>query len=97
LLRINVERESLSATFRIAGSLAGPWVNELRQAWQAEYGGQKDKYFQVDLSEVISVDPAGKELLMQMYEEGADLIAITVEIRSIVDEITRNRRVPRKK
>lgn len=92
MLKITVERGDRSATFKIDGRLAGPWVQELERVWRAEAGCRKGTYFQVDLSEVVFVDAAGKKLLAWMYKEGVDLIAATIETRAIIDEIARRRR-----
>jgi ABC-type transporter Mla MlaB component len=97
LLKITVERDNQSATFKIDGTLTEPWVQELERVWRAESACGKGKYFQVDLSEVVFVDAAGKKLLAQMYQEGVDLIAVAIETRAIVDEITRGRRKRKRK
>ena len=92
LLRITVERENRSATFKIDGTLAGPWVRELESVWRAEAICGKGKYCQVDLSGVVFVDASGKKLLARMYKGGVALVAAAVETRAIVDEITRRAR-----
>lgn len=97
MLRITVERSKRAATFKVDGTLTEPWVQELERVWRAEAAHRKRMYFQVDLSEVVSVDRAGKELLAQMYKEGVDLIPVAIETRAIVDEIARGCRKRKRK
>jgi ABC-type transporter Mla MlaB component len=92
LLRISVERGKRSATFKIDGALAGPWVQELESVWRAETICGKGKYCQVDLSGVVFVDASGKKLLARMYKGGVALVAAAIETRAIIDEITRRAR-----
>jgi ABC-type transporter Mla MlaB component len=92
LLRIVVEKGDRSVTMKLEGRLAGPWVDETERAWRAEAPSAKQIYLQVDLSGVTFVDAGGKQLLQQMYESGADLVAGTLLSRSVVEEIRRNRK-----
>ncbi len=72
-------------------------MEEVERAWRAEAGSSKDKYLQIDLSGVTSIDAQGKKLLAQMYEGGVDLVAGTLMTRHIVEEITRDQSGPKRR
>lgn len=91
-MRITIERDDRSSTIKLEGKLYGPWVEETERVWRAEAASGKDRYLQIELSEVTFVDARGKELLERLYDSGADLIASTLLSRSIIDELKRRRR-----
>jgi hypothetical protein len=71
MLRIIVERNSNSATMKLAGKLAGPWLAELDRTWTDVQGSTKENDILLDLSDVTFVAPEGRELLELMYRQGA--------------------------
>ena len=91
-MRIIVERDDRASTIRLEGALSGPWVGETERVWHAETASGKERYLQIELSEVTFIDTRGKELLERFFDSGADLIAGTLLSRSIVDEINPRRR-----
>jgi len=84
MLRITVQKESNPRRLGLAGKLAGPWVAETENAWQAVRDG---KQIEVDLTQVTSIDDAGRRLLKKMVCSGALLIARGLAITALVDEI----------
>lgn len=84
MLRITVQEDSNPRRLELAGKLAGPWVAETENAWQAVRAG---KQIEVDLTQVTSVDDGGRRLLKKMVHSGALLIARGLAISELVDEI----------
>jgi outer membrane protein len=85
MLKITVKREEDKSTLMLEGKLAGPWVAELRNSWDAERA--TGKQISLDLNEVTFVDAEGKALLTKLHEEGAKLISRGCLMRSIVARI----------
>jgi outer membrane protein len=85
MLKITVKRDEDRSTLMLEGKLAGPWVAELQNSWDAERATQKQ--ISLDLNEVTFVDAEGKALLTKLHEEGAKLISRGCLMRSIVARI----------
>lgn len=85
MLRITVEEKRGWATIRLEGGLAGPWVNELRQCWEATLVSQDQ--IVMDLSEVRSIDSAGIDLLQAMHSAGTQLRGRGLLTNYIVEQI----------
>ena len=86
MLRITTENDVELLTFRLEGRLTGPWVTELRACWQNALPS-RPPVVQVDLRSVTFVDATGKQLLGEMYRQGATLIANDCQMKAIVAEI----------
>jgi hypothetical protein len=97
LLRITVEEDDRSSTVKLEGRLAGPWVEELERTWRDLSASRCDKYLQVDLRGLTSLDPRGKDLLAKILNSGADLIADAPLTRHIIEEIKRDQEIPKRK
>ena len=71
----------------VEGTLTGPWLMELRRAWQrVREAGVRDQ-IRVHLADVRFVDAAGKVLLAEMYRDGVDIVARGSFGMGIRDEI----------
>lgn len=71
MLRIIVERNSNTATMKLVGRLAGPWLVELDRTWADIHGSNTGDDVLLDLSDVTFVTPEGRERLELMYRHGA--------------------------
>lgn len=87
MLRITVENHQRPVTFCLAGKLAGPWVDELQQAWNSVLREGSTGKIAVDLCNVTFVDEKGKQLLASMLDEGAQFENPQLLTRYIVDEL----------
>lgn len=90
MLRITLENDPQWVKFKLAGKLAGAWVDELEQAWRSFLGATSKKPVTVDLSQVTFIDNHGKKLLGEMFEQGAEFRAAHLMTKYIVEEITQN-------
>jgi anti-anti-sigma regulatory factor len=86
MLRITTHCTADSLTFQLEGRLVGPWVKELRDCWQQTLSGGK-RPVHIDLRAVTYVDAAGKELLADLYRQGAVLFAIDCLMKAVVAEV----------
>ena len=81
MLRITVHDKPGSLTFKLEGSLEGPWVWELEACWQSTLASRRKPILRVDLTGVTFIDPAGQACLAAMHRQGAEFIA-AAEYRS---------------
>ena len=97
MLRITLDKNTRATALRVEGRLAGPWVNELEQAWRAATSDPTDGRVCVDLTDVTFIGEDGKQLLETMYARGAKLKACGCANRRLIDEIGQafNRAHPR--
>jgi ABC-type transporter Mla MlaB component len=89
MLRITVHDKPEALTFQLEGRLAGPWVRVLEECWQNALARQRQPTLRVDLTEVTSIDAAGRACLAAMHREGAEFIVADCLTRAVVAEITR--------
>jgi hypothetical protein len=85
LLKITVQKGPGSSTLKLEGKLAGPWVEELKDVWSSESASEA---VLVDLIDVSFVDAAGKDLLAQMWQGGADFVADSPLMKQVIEEVT---------
>jgi anti-anti-sigma regulatory factor len=87
MLMITEQHNAETLIFRLAGRLTGAWATELERLWRNAITGETPRRLLVDLSQVIFVDETGKAVLTLMTQAGAELIAVDVLMKSIVEEI----------
>ena len=75
-------------TFRLEGRLAGPWVRELEECWRGALAGQREPILRIDLTEVTSIDAAGRACLEALHRQGAEFVAADCLMKAVVAEIT---------
>lgn len=68
-LRITINQDPTTATLKLEGRLAGPWIQECVQAWQSLAPSLGPKKLQVDLRGLTFVDRGGAELLTEIYNK----------------------------
>jgi anti-anti-sigma regulatory factor len=90
MLKITSHKEFGILLFTVEGELAGPWVKEMDLSWRSAAGMRQRHAARVDLSSVTFIDDAGKELLMNMVREGAELLASGCMNNCIVEDIIRS-------
>ena len=83
MLKITREETELEQRWTLCGRLSGPWVGELRSAWERGRGGA-NKLQRVDLTDVVSVDEDGERLLRAMKADGATFVARGVCMRHLL-------------
>lgn len=87
MLRITTDMTEGAATLILEGRLAGIWVTELERCWHAVRATRPGQSICIDMRDLTFVDAAGKQLLADMHECGADLVASGCWMKSIVEEI----------
>jgi hypothetical protein len=88
MLRITIHDAPPTLTFRLEGRLAGPWVRELEECWRGALASQREPILRVDLTEVTSIDAAGRACLAALHRQGAEFVAADCLMKAVVAEIT---------
>jgi hypothetical protein len=90
MLRITTQAERQPATLLLEGVLAGPWVAEVRLAWQ-RLREQVAGRLVLDLTGVSHVSGDGKNLLARLWQEGAELRATGCFTSALIQDIAEKR------
>ena len=88
MLRITIHNAPGILTFRLEGRLAGPWVRELDECWRGALASRREPILRVDLTEVTSIDAAGRACLEGLHRQGAEFVAADCLMKAVVAEIT---------
>jgi outer membrane protein len=89
MLRITTETKRGKTILGVEGRIAGPQVSTLEQCWRELHAASPSQKFSVDLCGVSFIDNAGKVLLREMHQSGAELHAEGCLNEAIVEEIAR--------
>lgn len=87
MLKINYGATGREPRWTLCGQLSGPWVAELRTAWEHVRRRSNGSSYVVDLSDVTSIDERGESLLRTMKEDGARFVARGVDMRHILSHL----------
>ncbi len=96
MLRITVHDNPQIFTFQIEGRLGGPWVQELEECWRATRDSRCQPVFRIDLTDVTSIDAAGRACLAELHRQGAELVADDCLTKDLVAEIIQSAESERK-
>ncbi len=88
MLRITTETKRGKTILGVEGRIAGPQVATLEQCWRELHAASPNQKFSVNLCGVSFIDNAGKVLLREMHQSGAELQAEGCLNQAIVDEIS---------
>ena len=87
MLKITTKTSPAETVFEVEGKLAGPWVQELEGCWREASGSGRS--VRVMLCAITFIDDKGRDLLVEMYRHGAELVADGCMNKAIVEEIIR--------
>ncbi len=69
MLKITVEENEGVETIKLAGKIAGPWVEELSRTWHSLTPSLGRKQLELDMRSVAFVDGKGRQLLREIYQQ----------------------------
>lgn len=90
MLKITVQSEGEDIRMKLEGDLAGTWVGELEECWQATRASSPGKPARLDLNGVTRVDDAGRYLLALIHGAGARMESTGVAMKDLLDSIGRD-------
>ena len=94
MLRITTCHDPHTLTLQLEGKLSGAWVRELEECWRGALAGLSEPILRIDLTEVTSIDAAGRACLEAMHRQGAEFVAADCLMKAVVAEITGDRPEP---
>jgi len=83
MLRVTIKKENTPETWELEGKLAGEWVPELDRLWR-QRTPQSGATIEILLKAVSYIDPAGKQLLAEMRQQGAEIRGCGCMVRAFV-------------
>jgi ABC-type transporter Mla MlaB component len=86
MLRVTINKENSSEIWELEGKLSGEWVHELDRLWR-QRTPQSGATIEIHLKAVSYIDPAGKQLLAEMRQQGAEIKGCGCMVRAFVEEI----------
>jgi hypothetical protein len=90
MLKITTRTAPTGISLELEGKLAGPWVQELAGCWRE--ASNSERSIRVLLCAVTFIDDKGRDLLIEMHQYGAELVAEGCMNKAIIDEIVRGKR-----
>lgn len=87
MLRITAQNTLDRFVLKLEGALTAVWVREADAYWRAAVVSQEGRPVVIDLTDVLSVDDAGRELLMRMHGAGATFVVRGCAMRELVREV----------
>jgi len=90
MLKITVKPEGEEVWMKLEGDLAGTWVADLEECWQATRASLAGKSACLDLTGVTRVDDAGRYLLALIHGAGVRMVSTGVAMKDLLDSIGRD-------
>ena len=87
MMKIQVKERDDQLTLQVEGRLAGAFVPELENCWQAARTNQPNLKISIDLKSVTSVDRAGRSLLQLMHRDEVGFLRAGLALQDILEEI----------
>jgi len=87
MMKIQTKELDDQLTLQVEGRLAGAFVPELENCWQAARAKQPNLKISVDLKSVTCVDRAGRSLLQLMHREGVGFLRAGLALQDILEQI----------
>jgi anti-anti-sigma regulatory factor len=97
MLRITNSTSGSGFRWTLSGQLAGPWVSELRTAWESKLAESEGRPSVVDLREVTCIDEDGAGLLREMSDRGTEFVAADINTRHILEGMKTQEKPPLRK
>ena len=88
MLKITTHKRRNQRILLVEGELAGPWVTELRMAWN-EVRVTHSGRIVIDLKDAVVISESGQDLLREMKSEGAQFACDGVFNRHVLRRLAR--------
>jgi anti-anti-sigma regulatory factor len=87
MMKIQVKEIDDRLILEVEGRLAGAFVPELEDCWQAARANDPRRKISVDLRNVTCVDRAGRYLLQLMHGNGVVFLRAGLAIQDILEQV----------
>ncbi len=89
MLRITTINTLAHRKLVVEGKLVGPWVAELRKAWQEAMHALDGQKLVIDLGNVTVISPQAECTLLEIMREGTEVVCCGILNRHLVRQIER--------
>jgi anti-anti-sigma regulatory factor len=87
MMKIETKELDDHLVLEVEGRLAGAFVPELEDCWQAARANRPSRKISVDLKNVTCVDRAGRYLLRLMHSNGVGFLRPGLAIQDILEQV----------
>jgi len=87
MMKTQMKEHDGQLVLQVEGRLAGAFVPELENCWQAARAEQPDRKISVDLKSVTCIDQAGRRLLQSMHCSGTGFLGAGLAVQDILEQI----------
>ena len=87
MMRIQMKEVAGQLILQVEGRLAGAFVPELENCWQAARADQPNRKISLDLKSVTCIDHAGRYLLQLMHSTGVGFLRAGLAIQDILEQV----------
>ena len=87
MLEVTRTETATEERWTLRGRLVWPSVNELRANWMKAHRGAEGRTCLVVLNEVISIDESGERVLRTMCNQGAQLVASSMDMKRLLERL----------
>ena len=88
ILRIAMDRTENLETWTLYGSLSGEMVDEFAMTWKNTRTQLTEREWVIDLTEVISVDERGEQVLVEMMLDGAHFVGRGLYTTTLLESLS---------
>ena len=87
MMKIQVKQLDGQLIIQVEGRLAGAFVPELEDCWQAARADRANREISLDLKSVTCVDRSGRYLLQLMHANGVQFLRAGLAIQDILEQV----------
>ena len=87
MMKIQTKELDGQLTLQVEGRLAGAFVPELENCWQAARANQPNRKISVDLKSVTCIDRAGRYLVQSMHSYGVGFLRAGLAVQDILEQV----------
>ncbi|MGH9790491.1 MAG: hypothetical protein ACRD5W_04705 [Candidatus Acidiferrales bacterium] len=84
MLRITISETPSEQKWTLHGRLTGPWVAQLQSCWSNTQVAREGRSCVIDVTNLLSIDECGEEVLRTMMSEGAQFRSCGVYITHVL-------------
>ena len=87
MLEVTMTNSVTEEKWTLQGRLVWPWVNQLRADWTKAHRAAEGRTCIVVLNEISSIDESGERMLRTMYNQGAQLVTSSVDMKRVLERL----------
>jgi anti-anti-sigma regulatory factor len=90
MLRTTIVDTPSEQKWILQGRLAGQWATDLKACWAEKRGARHGRKCVVDLEDVTFIDSEGEGVLLQVVQDGAELVSSRAYVKHLLAELVKH-------